>query len=48
MDIDEVRALSDAELEVELVTVEAREVPEALFDLSDGSARAALQAPPSP
>lgn len=34
-------------LDVEFVAVEAREVPDALFDLSDGSARARLP-PPAP
>jgi len=33
-------------LDVRFVAMEARPVPEALFDLSDGSARAALPAPP--
>jgi len=32
-------------LEVEIVALEAREVPEALFDLEDGAARAALPEP---
>lgn len=35
-----------APLEIELVAIEARAAPEALFELSDGSARAALPAPP--
>jgi hypothetical protein len=37
-----------APLAVEIVAVEAREAPEALFDLSDGAARRDLPAPPSP
>jgi hypothetical protein len=35
-----------APLDVELVAMEERAVPEALFELSDGSARAGLPAPP--
>ncbi len=40
-------ARGGAPLEVELLAVEARPVAEALFDLSDGSARAALPSPAS-
>jgi hypothetical protein len=35
-------------LEVEFVALEAREIPAALFDLTDGSARAALPPPAGP